>query len=98
MPSWRAVVKRYREVLQAPLEKDRGRDGDTSGSLSEAEALGGSVRQVTDGVAVGLPPFLERVFGLARECFGPRRQTGARRMRGIESELRAMRDLQSTSC
>ena len=47
--------------------------------MSEAEALCGPVRQFTDGLAVGLGPFLERTFQMARNCFGPRRRDGARK-------------------
>ena len=92
--SWRVTVRRYREVLYEPLEMDTTR---ASAMMSEAEALGGPVRQFSDGLVVGLQPFVERTFRLARDCFGPRRRDGARKMRGIETELRAMRDLQRAS-
>ncbi len=65
--------------------------------MSEAEALDGPVRQFTEGLAVGLGPFLDLTFRMARDCFGPRRRDGARKMRGIRTELRAMRDLRRAS-
>jgi hypothetical protein len=94
MPNWRAVARDYRKILYEPLEKDRSREDRAEATVNETEALCGPVRQFTDGLAVGKPPFLESVFLLAQDMFGPRRQSGARKMRGIETELRAMRYLQ----
>jgi hypothetical protein len=51
------------------------------------------VRHFTEGLAVGGESFVEGVFAAARGYFGARRKTGARRIRGVETELRAMRDL-----
>ena len=53
-------------------------------------------QQFSDGLAVGLQPFLDRTFELARDYFGPRRRDGARKMHGFQTELRAMRDLQQS--
>ena len=55
--------------------------------------MGGVVRQFSDGLVVGLGPFVDGVFEMARDCFGTKRRDGARKMRGIRTELRAMRDL-----
>ena len=64
------------------------------GKLSEGEILGGRVRYFIDGVMVGTKEFVENSYRLSRERFGPKRTTGARRMRGVESELHTARALQ----
>ena len=51
------------------------------------------VRYFTDGVALGSRDFVEGVFGRFRQHFSPGRQSGARRMRGLEPELFTARDL-----
>ena len=64
------------------------------GKLSEGEILGGRVRYFIDGVMVGTKEFVENSYRLSRERFGPKRTTGARRMRGVETELHTARALQ----
>ena len=93
-PDWRTVVNRYREMLYAPLERPPMHPADAGTELCETEAMTGPVRHFTEGLAVGRAPFLERTFQLARDCFGPRRRDGPRKMRGVRTELRALRDLQ----
>jgi hypothetical protein len=52
------------------------------------------VRYFSDGVAIGSRAFVESVFTAYRPCFGPKRRTGARPMRGGAWEgLCALRDL-----
>jgi len=63
------------------------------GRLSEAEMLRCRVRHFTDGLAIGGESFVEGVFALARDRFGPRRRTGARRIRSVATPLCAMREL-----
>jgi hypothetical protein len=46
-----------------------------------------------DGTAIGTREFLEEVFRAAPERFGPRRRSGARKIRGCDTPLRALRDL-----
>jgi hypothetical protein len=47
-------------------------------------------------VVVGTKDMLEEVFDKARTYFGPKRKTGARKMRGDDwGGLKAMRDLRS---
>jgi hypothetical protein len=55
------------------------------------------VRYFCDGAVLGSEAFVEEAFeGLkSRGRIGPRRETGARRLRGAEwGELRVLRDLQ----
>jgi len=64
------------------------------GKLPLAVALRCRVRSFTDGVALGSSAFVNRFFEQKRAHFGPRRQSGARKMRGAEwGNLRCLRDL-----
>lgn len=80
----------------------RGIDTETSecvseierGKLSRAERLRCRVRYFTGGVAIGSQEFVENVFANHRWAFGPRRETGARRIRGDGlADLCALRDV-----
>jgi hypothetical protein len=42
---------------------------------------------------IGTKQFVDEVFAATREHFGPRRKSGARRIRHVETPLCAMRDL-----
>ena len=66
----------------------------SGGKLPEQEALHCQLRFLADGLVIGSREFVNQAFRLSREHFSPRRRDGARRLRGIESELCAMRDLQ----
>jgi hypothetical protein len=43
------------------------------------------VRYFTDGAVIGSREFVDDVFSEARERFGPKRKTGARKLRGAGS-------------
>jgi hypothetical protein len=43
------------------------------------------VRYFTDGAVIGSRSFVDSVFGDSRERFGPKRKTGARKLRGAAS-------------
>jgi REP element-mobilizing transposase RayT len=105
---WRSVAAEYRRSLyldgaESPRDERKGRAGipegkvgevlERGGRMSEGEMLRHRVRHFTEGLAVGGESFVEGVFAAARGYFGARRKTGARRIRGVETELRAMRDL-----
>jgi putative transposase len=90
---WRAAVGRYREVLFAYLRRGTEQEDTEATRLTEVEVLGQQVRHFIDGMVIGLQPFVDRVFQLTRERFGPKRKDGARKIGGIDSELRAMRNL-----
>lgn len=66
-------------------------------TLSTAEALRCRVRYFTDGAALGSPTFVDSVFKQNRDQFGPKRKTGARKLRWGDWEgLCAARDLRKT--
>jgi REP element-mobilizing transposase RayT len=95
LTNWREAVKGYREVLYAYSRRGAVHPADAEMDPSMAEALGGRVRQFIDGMAFGRQSFVDAVFRLTRDSFGPNRRDGARKLRGVATELRAMRDLQS---
>ena len=102
--SWREVVRRYRMVLFESGEETGSRKGISreevarvlaaGGELSEAQMRLCKVRHFVDGLVYGTEGFLEQVFALTRPYFGAARKTGARKLRGVGTALRAMRDLQ----
>lgn len=67
------------------------------GKLSVAEVLRHRVRYLCDGAVLGSEAFVNAVFEREQRTnrrFGPKRRTGARRMRGADwGELRVLRDL-----
>jgi REP element-mobilizing transposase RayT len=78
--------KGFRREAVLAVVKARGR-------LSMPEYLRLRVRYFTDGGVLGTRRFVEGVFESLRERFGPKRETGARPMRGVEAELYTVRDL-----
>jgi putative transposase len=65
------------------------------GKLSLAEALRCRVRYFTEGVVLGSEAFVDSFFESRRSHFGPKRSSGARKMRRAEwGDLRSLRDLQ----
>ena len=77
----------------AGVEGAAGAEGEEEAGLSEAEALRCRVRYFVDGLVIGSKGFVNRVFQMTRERFGPKRRDGARKIRGIRTELQSMRDL-----
>ena len=65
------------------------------GRLSQAELLRCRVRYFTDGAVLGGRAFVNEVFTSFRERFGPRREDGARKLRGLDAtaSLYVLRDL-----
>ncbi|MCP5525318.1 MAG: transposase [Verrucomicrobiales bacterium] len=104
---WSEVAGRYREVLMVKSgvagrsgkevlsageirrELQRGRE------LAMGEALRLRVRYFSDGVLLGSRNFVNEMFAEHRERFGPRRKTGARKLRGLSvlGGLASLRDL-----
>jgi putative transposase len=66
---------------------------ESGGKLSRAQLLRCRVRYFSDGVAIGGRGFIEELFGLRRECFGPKRKDGARPIREAETGLFSLRAL-----
>jgi len=67
-----------------------------AGALSVGQVLRLRVRYFSDGVVLGSRGYVNEVFREFRDRFGPRRKSGARRLRGLEAlgDLATMRDLQ----
>ena len=64
------------------------------GELSPAQLLRLRIRHLTDGVVLGSKGFVNEVFVLHREKFGPKRRDGARPIRGVPlAGLSVLRDL-----
>ncbi|MFO1459020.1 MAG: transposase [Verrucomicrobiota bacterium] len=75
-----------RETILAELKR--------GGELSLGQVLRLRVRHLTDGLVLGSREFVNEVFVQHREKFGPRRQNGARRIRGVPLlDIRVLRDL-----
>ena len=107
---WKELAAEYRKILyfdgeESLRDEKKGRAGiakkdvaevlEKKGKLSEAEMIRHRVRHFTDGLVIGSEGFVEGVFRVARGYFGPRRKSGARKIRQVETSLRAMRDLGS---
>lgn len=82
----RAIRKGFSREAVLAVVQARGR-------LSLPEYLRLRVRYFTDGGVLGTRVFVEGVFASLRERFGPKRESGARAMRGVEAELYTVRDL-----
>ena len=104
---WAVVGREYRKVLLVSGGR-AGRSGKVAldgaairqelakaGELSVGQLLRLRVRYFSDGVVLGSRSYVNAVFREFRERFGPRRQTGARPLRGLAalSELATLRDL-----
>jgi len=94
LQSWRTAEGRYREVLYEDLRRGTTQEGQEPPSQTKGEAIRGRVRQFADGLAIGSNTFINQIFRLTRDRFGPKRKDGARKMRGVSTTLCAMRDLQ----
>ena len=112
VPDWRVVGREYRKILFGIGEERLAADGEPArkgmtaeevakvqaegGRLSMAEQLRCRVRYFTDGVVIGTKGFVESFFEAKREFFGPKRKSGARKMRGGDwGDLRSVRDLRT---
>jgi len=75
---WRSVVNRYRVMLfeEAGIEEEQSQE-------SLPELLRQKVRYFIDGGVIGRKEFVDAVFTQSREWFGPKRLSGARKMRGF---------------
>jgi hypothetical protein len=108
---WDAVGRAYRMILfedgeESALDEEKGRAGIArervqqvlaeGGKLDEKEALRCRVRHFVDGKVIGSEGFVNAVFFMTRGRFGAHRKNGARRLRGVNTDLRTMRDLQKT--
>jgi putative transposase len=109
--AWRPKAKvrmlaEYRKLLfGAGGETMTGRGGFTQaevdlvwkagGKLTLSQLLRCRVRHFSDGLVLGTSRFVNRYFETAKEGFGSRRKSGARKVRGCEeADLYTLRDLQ----
>jgi len=105
--SWRELGALYRRQLYDQGQKathhtqpatfsreQAGKVLEAGGELSRHELLRCRVRYFTDGVVLGSREFVEGVFVRHRNLFGPKRRTGARKLRhGDWGGLCTVRDL-----
>jgi hypothetical protein len=64
------------------------------GKIGKAEALRLRIRYLRDGLVLGSEEFVNEIFRAFRDRFGPKRKTGARKLKGLPfTGLRTMRDL-----
>jgi hypothetical protein len=70
-------------------------DLEREGQLEVGQILRLRVRYFTDGVGLRSRNYVNEVFAAHRDRFGPRRKTGARRVRGLTAlgDLVTLRDL-----
>jgi putative transposase len=61
--------------------------------LPLSEYLRLRVRYFADGAVLGTRGFVNEVFGVMKDRFGPKRKDGARRLRGLQSDLYSIRAL-----
>ena len=94
LPSWRSVAQSYRHLMSLDLKR-RPSKAEVNGlkPLSESKALRCKVRFFIDGVALGSQTFLGKLFVLNPGHFGPKRRSGPRKIRGIDTPLCTFRDL-----
>ena len=88
-PEQRVEIVR-RGVGKEAVEKERNRGG----QMGRFEMLRHRLRQATAGLVWGSREFVDAVYALRREMFGPKRKDGARKIRGTtEDGIWTMRDL-----
>jgi REP element-mobilizing transposase RayT len=105
---WAEVNRDYRKLLMgtpsAPGKEERvvldrnaiREELKRGGDLALPQVLRLRLRHFSDGLVLGSRDFVNGVFADYRDRFGPRRKTGARRLRRLDAlgDLTAMRDLQ----
>ena len=64
-----------------------------NGRLAMHDYVRCRVRYFCDGAVFGSREFVDGIFKAHRDRFGPKRETGARRLRGVQTELFALRNL-----
>ena len=98
------VYSEGREVTADPEMGIAGRKGfrdeeieaveKAQGAIPVAAILRQRVRYFCDGAVLGTTAFVNEVFARERSRFGPKRKTGARKMKGADwGDLRVLRDL-----
>ena len=81
------VTKTLRKgISKADAERERDRDGE----ISLGKVLRCRVRYFTDGAVIGSRSFVDEAFAKSRGRFGPKRTTGARKMKGEAASANAI--------
>lgn len=88
------VAKTLRKgISKEAAEREREKDGD----ITFGKMLRCRIRYFTDGAVIGSRNFVDVAFAESRERFGPKRKTGARRLKGdsktASGVLWSLRDL-----
>jgi hypothetical protein len=87
----KGMSKEEAEREKAEPEKEKG------GTLSLGRMLLSRVRYFLDGLVIGSREFVDEAHANKRECFGAKRKTGARMLRGVAAPaagvIWSMRDL-----
>jgi REP element-mobilizing transposase RayT len=92
--SWRKASYHYRQILYLAVTRDQAQvNAEDAQQLTEANALLCRMREMIDGMALGTGSFIESIFGWCRDRFSERRKSGARKLKGIQTPLRTLRDL-----
>jgi len=94
----RSVTVRTRQGMSArEIEQAQANEQARQSDLPLGKMLRCRVRYFTDGAVIGSRSFVNEAFAAARERFGPRRQDGARKLRGsgaaAAGTLWSLRDL-----
>ena len=77
------ITKTLRKgISKEEAEREREKDGE----IPVSKLLRHRVRYFTDGAVIGSRSFVDEAFMKSRERFGPKRTTGARRMKEIPSQ------------
>jgi putative transposase len=78
--------ERVTQVVRKGMSRRKVMEEEEAGGLKSALRLGRmlrwKVRYFTDGAAIGSRGFVDGLFEQCRDRFGPKRKTGARKMRG----------------
>lgn len=103
---WKLAAAEYRKLMAIGGGPSRPGDPSTldraqikrllaeGGDVSLGQVLRLRVRHLTDGAILGSEAFVNEVWALHRDRFGPKRRTGARPIRGVPlRELSVLRDL-----
>jgi len=86
------------KILRKGISKEAAeREREKEGEIPFGQMLRCRIRYFTDGAVIGSREFVEEAFAKTRERFGPKRKTGARRLKGdsapASAVLWSLRDL-----
>lgn len=86
-----------RKTMRKGIAKEQAAKESADGAIPLARMLAHRIRYFTDGAVIGSRVFVDEAFANSRHRFGPKRSSGARKMRGeagaVGTLLFSMRDL-----